>query len=279
MKLRYAFFVVYLITGSCFGQKQGQALVDSLIRQIPVTTNDSLKIRLVKKIADEYFFIDTEQALKYSKLGLALATKIQWQRAVGSFNSSIARAYSDKGNFDSCMSYNNIALTIQRKADDKFNIVTTLNNMGAAEQNLATNYPKATKYYFNALQIGEALKDKSLTALCYDNLSHIYFAQSNYTKALDYAFKSLRLRAQQQDEQGADMMREVGNALANIGSIYTETKDSKNAQTYYRQALPMLEKSGNQEGLAKAYSNLSILSGSDYKRKFEYGLKSREIVE
>lgn len=277
MKILSGIFMLLMITTQCFAQKLGQNLIDSLVKELPKQTNDSLKIRMLKRISDEYFFIDPDRAMQYSRTGLRYAEKAKWNRAIGNFYMSIARAFSDKGNYDSSMAYNNRALTIYKKANDKFNIATTLNNMGAAEQNFNSDYPKATKYYLEALKISETFNDKLLSSVCYDNLSHIFFYQGNYKKALDYAFKSLKLREEIIKEDPSASPREVGNALANIGAIYTEIKEETKARSFYQRAVPMLEKSGNLEGLAKSYSSLAILAGTDDALKLAYGKKAEKL--
>jgi hypothetical protein len=124
MKILSGIFVLFMITTQCFAQKLGQNLIDSLVKELPKQTNDSLKIRMFKRISDEYFFIDTDQAMRYSRTGLRYAEKAKWNRAIGNFHMSIARAFSDKGNYDSSMAYNDRALAIHKKANDKFNIAT-----------------------------------------------------------------------------------------------------------------------------------------------------------
>ncbi|MCF0065751.1 HAMP domain-containing histidine kinase [Dyadobacter chenwenxiniae] len=277
MKTRFIFFLLLGVVCNAFGQKQGKELVDSLIARIPNVRNDSLKVRLFKQISDEYFYIDVEQALVYSKAGLKLADKIKWKRAIGAFNLNIGRAYSDKGSYDSCMYFYNKAYDIHRQADDKVNMASLLNNMGAAEQNLKSNDTKAANYYFKALKISEELKDDYLTALCYDNISQIYFSQSNYSKALDFGFKSLRLYQGNLNGQSGNDQRNVGNAFAKIAAIYTDINEAQKAKLYYDQAIPLLEKSGDLEGMAKAYSNMSILAGKDFASKLDYGLKAEKL--
>lgn len=277
MKTHLIIFLILGVACNTFGQKQGKELVDSLVASIPDVRNDSLKVRLFKQISDEYFFIDVEQALKYSKAGLKLADKIKWKRAIGAFNFNIGRAYGDKGSYDSCMYFYNRAYQIHRQADDKVNMASLMNNMGAAEQNLRSNYTKAADYFFKALKISEELKDDRLVALCYDNISQIYFSQSNYSKALQFGFKSLSFYQKSSKEQSVNNHRDVGNAFAKIASIYTDMNKVQKAKAYYDQAIPLLEKSGDLEGMAKAYSNMSILAGKDFTTKLDYGLKAEKL--
>jgi signal transduction histidine kinase len=277
MKKIFFFITFSLINLLALGQKQGQAKIDSLVRELPKISNDTLKGRTFKKITDEYFFIDTEKALQFSKLGLQHVSKMNWSRGIAVFNAAIGRAYSDKGNYDSCMLYYNRAYAIHKKADDKVNMASLLNNMGAAEQNLSSNYPKASKYYFEALKSSENIDDKYVMAICYDNISAIYLFQKNYTKALDYGFRGLRLREKLTQTNDLNNSREIGNSLTSIAGIYIEMNDLVKAKTYLQKAILIHEKVGNKQGMAQSYGRMLYLLGSDYRKKIEFGLKSNQL--
>ncbi|MFN8346257.1 MAG: tetratricopeptide repeat-containing sensor histidine kinase [Spirosomataceae bacterium] len=259
------------------GQKTGQALIDSLVQAIPKAANDTVKTRLIKRITDEYFFIDIDRALTYSRLGLKEATKMNWKRGIAVFNFYLGRAYSDKGNYDSCMLYYRRALALHQAANDRWNEASTFNNMGVVEQNIASNYPEANRYYFEGLKIAQNLRDKYLIALCFDNISQIYLLQKNYPKALAYGFRALRLRQQQTDTPESNATREVAASLSSIAVIYTAMNEFAKAKAYYLKAIPKHEKVGNKEGLAKAYSKLSVLQQNNYTAKIEYGLKAKQL--
>ena len=237
----------------------------------------TLKIRTYKNIADEYFFIDTHKALEYSRIGLKCAVKINWKRAIGAFNAAIGQAYSDKGNYDSCLYFYQKALILQTALNDKINMASTRNNMGAAEQNIVSNYPKATQHYFEALKLAEATNDKYLTAICYDNIAQIYLTQKNYPKALHYGFKSLQLRQQTQKGENSNVVRDAAQSFSRIASIYLDSKDYKNAKIYLQKAIQSHQKTGNKEGLAGAYANFSLLFDTDYRQKIEYALKAKAL--
>ncbi len=277
MSSRWLLFVFFLISSQAIGQKQGQALIDSVLLEIPKTTNDTLKTRLIKKVADEYFFIDLDQALKYSVLGLKQATSMNWKRGIAVFNFNIGRAYSDKGNYDSCMLYYKRALALHKQANDHWNAASTLNNMGVVEQNISSNFPEANRFYFESLKIGKALNDKYLMATAFDNISQIYLLQKNYKKALDYAFRSLKLREQQTDTPQSNALREVATSLSGIAVIYTKMNEATKAKAYYLKAISKHAQVGNKEGLAKVYSKLSILQQNNYTAKINYALKAKQL--
>lgn len=277
--MKVPLIIILLLTSGVpvSAQKAGQALIDSLLSEIPKAPNDSLRIRLYKKVTDEYFFIDADQALKYGKAALKLATDIKWERAIGNFNSSLARAYGDKGNYDSCLFYNKRALAIQKKANDTFNICTTLNNMGAAEQNLNSNFTKALAYYLESLKIAEQNNDRYMMGNSFANISNIYLVQKNLKKALGYAFKALEIRKKLVDYAAVKVEREQGRSMNNIGNIYVEMKDTLNARRYFKIALPLLQKVEDKEAMANTYTYLAMTYPRSSRENMEYAAKAEQL--
>lgn len=264
-----------LWSGVGYSQKHGQTLIDSLVTELPRAADDSVKLRLYKRIGDEYFFIDTDRALQYSRLGLQHARRMEWPKGIAVFNAALGRAFCDLGSYDSSMYYYRQALALHRELDNAYNIASTLNNMGAAELNITSNYPQAVRYYYEALQWAESIPDNYLIGVCYDNIANVYSVQRNYPKALKYAFAGLKYRQKDTGENSTD--REVGQSWASIAAIYTVMNDFKKAMICYRKAIALHRKVGNAEGLARSYTNLSVLYGTDYARKIEYGLKAKKL--
>jgi tetratricopeptide (TPR) repeat protein len=156
---------------------------------------------------------------------------MKWNKGIGVFNSALARAFSSMGSYDSCMYHNQIALTFHRKDGDTRNMASTLNNMGAAEQNLSANYPKAIQYYLLGLKEAEKLGDQYMVGVGFDNVSQIYFTQKNYPKALDYAFRSLGIREKLPDTDISNSAREVASSFYSIAGIYIEMKEPGKAKS------------------------------------------------
>lgn len=277
MRNLFLILIFALSSFQSFSQKQGQALIDSLVKSLPTIQNDTLKARTYKQIEEEYFFINTDKALQYSRLGLNIATKMRWKRGIGVFNAAIGRAYSDKGMYDSCQYFFQRALVVYREIDDKWNIASTLNNLGAAEQNIVSNYPKAIEYCLEGLKIAESIDDKYLITISLGNVSGIYLLQKNFKKALDYAFKSLQLAEQQTHASEGNAEREVARALVKVAAIYIAQNDFKNAQKYLQKALPLFQKTGDLEGLADAYGDLATTYDSDFDTKINYNLLAFEL--
>lgn len=264
---------------AAFAQKQGQEKVDSLMEILPHIKNDTIKGRLFKTIAEELFFIDTQQALEYGHKGLTHVTDMKWKRGIAVFNSILGRAYSDLGNYDSSKTYNQKALAIHSESKDHFNIASVLNNLGSLELNLRSDFPSAIKYFYKALHQAELVHDTYLITICYDNISTVYFLQKNYPQAIKFSFKSLNLLQRETKAGTFNLTREIGNNLSNIGSIYTEMKEYTKANEYLLKAIKIHKEVQNKQGLAKCYSNLSILYESDYEKKIHFLLEAKQLYD
>jgi signal transduction histidine kinase/tetratricopeptide (TPR) repeat protein len=271
---RLLIFSLLLVTPA-LAQKQGRSLIDSLVAELPKAANDTVTGRLYRVIADELFFINVDKALEYSRLGLKHTTRMKWQRGIGVFNTYIGRAYSDKGNYDSCRHYFLKAIAIYKTLGDTWNLSSTTNNLGVAEHNIRSNYSAATRYYFDGLKYAEAKGDNYLIGICLDNVSEIYRIQKNFPKALQFGERSLVLR-QQQRNPDINARRELAGSLSSMAALYTQMANWPKARQYGFQALVEHQKVGNQEGLAKTYGNLSIAMQSDYRRKIDYALQAKQ---
>lgn len=267
---------LWLLALPAVAQTQGRALIDSLVAELPKAANDTIKGRLYRVIAEEWFFSNVDQALHYSRLGLQHTTRMKWQRGIGVFNSYIGRAYSDKGNYDSSRHYFLKAVAIYKTLDDTWNLASTTNNLGVAEQNIRSNYPAATRYYFEGLKQAEKTNDNYLIGLCLDNVSEIYRIQKNFPKALQFGQRALTLR-QQQRNPDINAQRELAASLTSMAGLYTEMQDWLKARQYGLRALTLHQQVDNKDGLAKTYTNLSIAMQHDYDKKIDYALKAKRL--
>ncbi|MBO0931339.1 tetratricopeptide repeat-containing sensor histidine kinase [Fibrella aquatilis] len=266
----------FLLPSALFAQKQGRALIDSLVAELPKAATDTVKGRLYRVIAEECFFTNVDQALHYSQLGLQHTTRMKWQRGIGVFNGYIGRAYSDKGNYDSCRHYFLKAIAIYKTLDDTWNLASTTNNLGVAEQNIRSDYPAATRYYFEGLKQAEKTGDNYLIGLCLDNISEIYRIQKNVPKALQFGQRALTLR-QQQRNHDINARRELAASLTSMAALYTQMENWPKARQYGLQALAVHKQIDNKDGLARTYGNLSVAMQRDYDKKIDYALRAKRL--
>lgn len=138
---------------------------------------------------------------------------------------------------------------------------------------LKSEYPKALEFYFKSLKINEEMGNKSRVANMYNNIGIVYKEQSDYKKALKYYEKSLAIQKELGKKNG------IANAMNNIGSIYSKNNDYDKALKYYGDAAKLFEEVDNRIGLGTSLNNLGVIYEelNQKEKALEYYFKSLAI--
>ncbi len=107
-----------------------------------------------------------------------------------------------------------------------------------------------------------------------NNISQIYQAQGNYTKALEYLEQSLKIRRGISDKSGE------GVTLSNIGQVYQARGDTTTALEYFEQSLKIMREVGDKSGEGVTLSNVGQIcrSQGDTAMALEYLEQSLKIM-
>lgn len=247
------------------------SLVDSLLKSIAIAENDTIKARLYNRVFNELTIINTDEAMRYARIGLAHTQKMNWAKAIAVFQNNLGRCYSDKGNYDSTLFYYNAALATHTAEKDTFNMANTYNNLAVAAQNIKADYTTAAAFYFKALKIAEEMQDSTTLPVALTNIARIYQLQNNHAKALDFDNRALRIR----EKKGSP--DEIAASYEGIGRIYYAIKNLSKAKEYFQKAMVLYEGTANVAGLASVWSNMSMVYGNDYRSIVEARLKSKQL--
>lgn len=254
-------------------QKTGRMLVDSLVLSLEETKDDTAKARLYNRVFNELIDINSAEAMRYAREGLAHTQKMKWAKGTGTFQDNLGRFYSNLGNYDSAVFYYNASLGTQKKAGNKKGMGVSYNNMGVAAQNIKGDFTTAADFYFKALQLAEEEKDSISQANALNNIAGIYMLQKDYSKALDFNKRALRIRELIND------LEQVSISLQSIGKTHLLLKDTARAKENFRKGLAISESNADVKGMAAAWSNLSLAYGTDYRAVAEARLKARQLWE
>lgn len=270
-------------------QKQGQALIDSLVRELPNTKEDTNKAALLEALSFTYAYVDPGRGIEWGHQALTLSEHLRWKKGMAVANADLAINYEQQSEHVKALDYNTIALKlyeetgnkkgqaailsnmgvvylaqsnypkalecdfralkINEETGDKMNEAITLENIGSAYFE-QKNYSKTQEYYKNALEKYESLKDKPAMARCLGNLGIVLDAQGNYATALKYHFNALRTNEALDDKSSVQIN------LANIGYVYCHSRDYANALKYQGMALQMSRASGNKNAIAIDLGNI-----------------------
>jgi len=312
--MKLFFLIILLFPLSLFAQKQGQALVDSMLKQLPQLKEDTNKVKLFGSISFEYRKFNPDEGIKYGKEGVALAEKLGWKKGIADCANCVGINYMSKSDFTNALEYYFKALKLNEELGLKKVISSNLNNIGCI-YNYQSDYNKASEYYLKALTMDEEYRDTAGIFSDLNNLGLVYHYQGNYSQALDYFFKAIKISErinrkdmetttltniglvfmQEKDYNKAleyyyrsiEIGRQTGDSqtinkdLSNIGLTYKKMGDFSKAEEYYKQALSLSEKLNNKYGIAIIFGNLAAvcLNKKDYKNTLAYYQKSAQLFE
>jgi signal transduction histidine kinase len=253
-------------------QKTGKDYADSLIASLPLSANDTIRVKALNKIALYYDKINTDTAKKYADIGMANAQKMNWQRAVSAFHTAYANIFFVKGMYDSNSYHLQQALKISINLKDTINTSVAYNNLGATAYSRA-DFVNATKYFMLALKLGEQTNDNYMLAMATENIGNVYYKQQDYKKSLEYTRISLQIR------QKEKMIYLIPNSLITIGMNYKGMKILDSALWYFNAALTMNTDNKNKAGEATALSNIAETYAykKDFTQAVAHSLQSKKI--
>jgi len=140
---------------------------------------------------------------------------------------------------------------------------------------IKSDYPKALDYQFRSLKINEEITYKKGVANSLNNIGLVYYALQDNTKALAYHFRCLKIQEELDNKEG------IANSLNNIGNVYNALSEYPKALNYQLQSLKIMEEIGDKQGIAYSLTSIGniYIALSGYKTALDYYLRSLKIME
>lgn len=288
--------VLWMIPAFVIAQRNTR--IDSLLLELPQTSEDTLKVKLLEDLAFAYSPNHPKQAIKYARNATALAGQLNFPKWIASSNAILAISYEANNDYDKAIAHNKKALSIYKKIKRATSCAAIYSNLSVIYLD-QSNIPEALGNAFEALKIYEELGHLKNVGVVSENIGHIYFQQKNYIKtrsyydrafdnfkksgtetdmarcigniarllqaegknqlALEYLFKAL------ESNKRMDNMHSVQINLANIGNVYYHLKNYAKAIEYHRKALDLSEKLGSQSSIGINSGNLGTTYLDIYK--------------
>ncbi len=269
----------FLIVGCfcCFqiwSQNLAYKDVDSLLVVLKTERDDSLKCKNYNTVSRLYVYKNSAEGMRYAKLGMILAQKMNWQRGIGMSHISLGMHLISKGNYSMASQELFKAEAICRQLKDRENLARTFNQMGILKANLS-RFPESLDYFFKSLKLFESLKKSNFSlsvASCYENIGTVYNINNSNEKAIENYKKAIAIL-----ERIDEYELEHAMNIANLGTIYQKQKKYGMAIASYETAEKKLLRLQDNFGLAFVNSWL----GSAYLEQKKYDVsieKSKKAV-
>jgi tetratricopeptide (TPR) repeat protein len=274
-KIVFLFIILNLFQHLSFAKKQGPALIDSLLIELPKAKEDSNKVNVLNNLSDKYRLIgEYDKSLQCGNDGLALAQKINYKHGIALSYDKIGIIYAQQGNYVKALNFFFASLKIRQKIVDKKGIADSYNNIGNVYWHQG-NFDKALENHFASLKIRKEIGDKNGIATSCNNIGIIYDMKGNYDKALENHFASLKIRKEIGDKNG------IALTYNNIGAIYDMKGNYDKALENHFASLKITQEIGDKNGIALSYNNIGIIYKKlgNYDKALENHFASLKITQ
>ena len=288
--------------------------IDSLKNILKTIKPDTIKVKVLKELCQEYIDHNSEKALQYGEQGLQLSIKLNYKLGQANCLRLLGIYYDNNGNYKlafenyiksseiysqlgikdkmaSC--YTNIgvifysqgnhskALEFYRKSLKLYKILGNETSIAYCYTNIGnlyldqSDYSKAVEYFQKAEKIAEKVGDKLVIAACNANIGGIYYYQQSFSKSLEYYNKALKISEEIDDKSGS------ANCLNNIGNIYYSQNFFKESLVFFQKSLKIRQEIGDNQGIASCYNNLGNVNNgqNNFVTANDYFCKALKIYE
>lgn len=253
--------ILYLFIGCILSVHSQDPELDSLLKILKGTPEDTNKLKLLDAIADiapdgEWQQYSEQMAALAQKLikSNTAATQLAGKKYYSISLNNTAFGYFEKGDFNNAIDFFSRSLKISREIGDNGTVALGLSNLGAIYDRQG-EAEKAIEVYRQALNIQIEIKNKEQMIGTLLNIGSLYKAKNIPDSALVYYMQSLNLA-----EQINFKSHTTAILYANLGSIMESKQEFSKATDYFTKGLKLSEtigdksgKSGNTRGLANIY--------------------------
>lgn len=186
---------------------------------------DTLTMALANNnIANTFFQIKQfEKAMKYYKIALVYAKKINHLYGQALLTGNIGSVYYEMRKLDSAKIYFEQSLNLSKQINDVVGEATSYLNLGSYYQ-ITSDNKTAIEYFYKALKIFDDLKMQPSVADLYCNIAVSYFDLKDYKKSEIFAQKSLeianKIESYPHKEQAHLALKNAFEKMNNIEKAY-----------------------------------------------------------
>lgn len=192
-----------------------------------------------------------KEALSLAIRARQIARKLGNDRLVALSMNSEAQYYKETGKNQQAFRLFAQVHAIGQKMGDLHLVMGGLIGMGRTTP--MHRAPEAIKYYRDAMDLAEFLRDEETLGLCYNNLADWEIAQGNYAEAIRLRESSLQLAVSTGSRLGE------GRALIGIAKAETLLGNYHRAWEFLKQGMPLILSVEDMEGVLHCFLNLAHL--------------------
>jgi len=253
LDFRIKMFLILFCIGAEIQQSFAQQKnIDSLFDVLKTTKTDTIRIKTLYFLSDEFCEKEPDKAIDFADEGITLSNKIGFKKGISFCLNAKGFAYNQKAKFDSALICFEEGMKISRELNDSSGIAAAYDNISIVDIHFGDN-EKALNYRKKANEIYQILKDSMSLASGYNWIGNIYKERGDYELALEYYLKSLKIYNKKNDQKNLCF------PLMNISSVYRYLKQYDKAKEFAFEAIKASRNSGKQENVAMAFYRLALI--------------------
>ncbi|MDT8322609.1 MAG: tetratricopeptide repeat protein [Bacteroidota bacterium] len=256
-------------------QQQGEtARLETLLRSREARgLRDSVTVRLLLDLAQEYRKTDPEQSIVISQRAEELARSVDDNPGLANAFASSGISYAQQGSWVRALNFFLKALKLKEELDDRQGMAALLSNIGIVHGRL-DDEERALRYHLRAVRYFQMAGDKRGLAYSYNNIGVIYMDQGKYDDALRSFQSSLEIKKELRDRPG------IASTYLNIGITHYLLGKYSRALENYEYSAKLYESLGDRHGLAEAMQRIATLHlrRRDAQRAFAIASRALEIT-
>ena len=228
-------------------QKEGKALIDSLLAELPTMNDDSNKVKILAKLSSNLQNYDLNLGVEYGEEALKLSRNLDYEFGIGISELSIARNYFQIGKIPEAIEHGHEAERIFLDLNDPDRLCATYLSLCAAYGRV--DKPKSMEYYL----LGRSLIYKGNDPIWkMGNLSWLYYLSQ--TRNRDSTEHYLTLWGEH-FKHSTKKYHKASNFQMLAGN-YEDRGQFDSAIFFYRLALPLFIELQSERHLGYTYQNM-----------------------
>ncbi|HEX5551622.1 MAG TPA: tetratricopeptide repeat protein [Chitinophagaceae bacterium] len=281
--------------------------------------SDTEKVQVLIRLCREFSQINTKKSISYGSQALKLSRDLHYTTGISSSLLYLAHSYLIVNNKRNALNLQLQLLEVCKNNNDQEGQAQALQLIGNTYVFLG-GYPEALHYLFKALTMYEHMKNPQKSSILLENIGITYQKQGNDSTALKYFLQSMRLLEQQNEKDYSDLTmtandiayvyketnelnkslqyfqkalmyaKKISGAynahvvsmiLTNIGTLYANKKNYKQAFAYNQKTLDLAQQKNNLilkglgfENRARIYKSMTA-----FDRSTHYYLKADSIFQ
>lgn len=175
--------------------------IDSLERKLQERLPDSIRIKTMILLADEYQFVNVQKSISLGEQAVKIAeAKKLDQLRVDSYV-ALASFYSIRGDNSTSSTFNTLALNISIQRHDSLTMAMSYNNLGTDYLALG-KFDEAYFYFTQSYRVANASKDSLRMTVSLHNIATVFKELGQYERAVNYLMLSKKLSTIINDVEG-----------------------------------------------------------------------------